>query len=219
MSLYLTNINLPWEWPWNANDNMNNVLHLHFLDPNNLTDEMDQLENQIRYYRVFIFLSIDPIDSEQQTSTFSMLRDLTDSKDLIVCYNARNVSIFIDSIDANEESSLKLVYVVNRDTNYGQIDLFDRTFGEFERTQSIVIQRISHSDKSLHGVDFYTHFNPKVFWMHFYYMHLNNTSINMTWIDNTESSPFETKRHCALQPADYYKEVASKYQCTQNQNP
>lgn len=113
--------------------------------------KIDELENGFAYYRVFCFASIDAMDSNQQTSIFATLRDLTNSKNLIVYYNAQNASIFIDPIAVNFHSNPKLVYVVNRDANYRKVNLFDQTFGEFERTQSIAVTILSFAfEKCFH---------------------------------------------------------------------
>lgn len=215
---YSTDLTLPWEWPWNRNDNINTVLQLNILSSNNLTGDIDELENGFAYYRVFCFASIDAMDSNQQTSIFATLRDLTNSKNLIVYYNAQNASIFIDPIAANFHSNPKLVYVVNRDANYRQVNLFDQTFGEFERTQSIAVRRIISSIKKLHGVEFSPIFHPEVLRIQYYHLHLKNAFIYMTWVDYLEHPPFETNRYCLLQPSNYYKELTYKYQCTENQN-
>lgn len=154
MPLYLTDITLPWKWPWNNNDNINNILQMNFLDSNNLEDDVFQLENDRAYYRVYCFASIDAIDSKQQTSTFTTIRNLTNAKSLVVYFNTMHASIFIDSAIANRESNPQLVYVANLDTNYRRSNVFDRTFGEFERTQTIAVPRNKLSHKTQHGVDF-----------------------------------------------------------------
>lgn len=210
---YCTDITLPWKWPWNRNDNINNVLQLIFLNPDNFTDDIDALEALSVHYRVFCFATIDVNDPKLLTSTFVTIGDLVESKNLIVYHNAENVSVAM-----NGESIPKLVYVVNDETNFQQTNLFDRTFGEYERSQSIELRRFRYSPKSLHGVDFSTHTYPEALWMHFYQMHLNNAYIYITWVDDLRHPALATNLYCVLEPSNYYKELTAKYQCIKNQD-
>lgn len=53
--LYLTDITQPWEWPWNQNDNPNNVLQFMFFEPKTLAKDGNQLKNGFALYRIFAF--------------------------------------------------------------------------------------------------------------------------------------------------------------------
>lgn len=210
---YLTDVTLPWEWPWNSNDTPENVLQLSFFDTGH--SDIDQVQQGYAHYCALCLPSHDAINAKQRTSIFTALRQFSDTKVILVNYNTVNVSVFIDSKYSNEQP----IFFNDNETNFEEFDLFDRTFGEYERTRSIAIQRVDFIDKSAHGMDIDYEYMTEVIWLHYYHLHLNNSFINMTWIDDEESPPFLTNQQCTLQSPDYYKELAYKYHCAANGNP
>lgn len=214
---YVTDITSPWQWPWNDKYNPNNVLQLIFFDSNsnNFAGDVYQLYKRHSYYRVFCFPSAELSNAKQRSSIFARLRLILDSKDLLVSYNTENVSVFIDSnYDSVAVPRREQINFNRSEIESKQANLFDQTFGEYERLQSFVIQRVKLADESAHGIDT-EYAKDEAIWMHYYHLRLNNSFINMTWISKNE---FQTTERCVLQPSDYYKELSSQYQCFANGN-
>lgn len=186
------------------------------LSEHNLADEFSQLQRSFEYYRVFSLPSTDSINGKQRSSILATLRGhLNDSRILLVYYNTENAFIFIDSkYNLNEESTQEPIFVINNQTDFKQVNSFDRTFGEYERIQPFVIQRVHFSDESMHGWKSDGYLGAEAIWMHYYYFRLNNSFINMTWIDFQKS--VLTKGQCTLRAYDYFKEIFTEYQCRTN---
>lgn len=215
---YLSDITLPWEWPWNDKDNLNNVLQFNFFDMNNLANDVDQLQENCAYYRVFCFPSTNLPNAKQRSFVFTTLRSFCDSKILLVDYNTKNVSTFIGSnYHSNGKSSQEPIFVVSDETEIEQANLFDRTFGEYDRMQSIAIQRALTPSQLKHKTHF-DYVTAETIWMHYYHLRLSNSIINMTWFDNRNYPFTVTNKHCLLQVPDYYKEFSHTYQCIENGN-
>lgn len=217
--LYLSDITLPWEWPWNDKDTLNNVLQLNFFDMNNnLADDVDQLQESCAYYRVFCFPSTNLPNAEQRSFVFSTLRPFCDSNILLVDYNTKNVSTFIDSnYDSNWKSSQEPIVIVSDETEIEHANLFDRTFGEYERMQSIAIQR-ALPPSQLEQTTYFPYVAAETIWMHYYHLRLRSSIINVTWFDNRNYPFTVTDKQCLLQVPDHYKEFSHTYQCIENGN-
>lgn len=197
--LYLTDITLPWAWPWSEKNTPDNVLQLNFFDPIHLTEDIDQLKKGYAHYCIFSFSSVNMNDTKQQDSIFKTLRGLPDSKTLIVQYNTKNVSVFI----RNKRLTQQHIFLVNHKTNFKHVNLYERTFGEFERMQSLAIHRVKFSQKSILDTS-WEHGDIETFCTHYYHLQLNNSYINMTWFDRTNA-------YCILEAPNYYKELSTNY--------
>lgn len=199
-------------------------MQLNFFDANNLANDVDQIQNiSFAYYRVFCFLSTDSINTEQRSSIFETLRQqLTDSIILLVHYNTSDVSTFIDTnyYYSNEKSNQEPFIFNTHRSDYRQMNLFDQTFGEYERMQPFVMQRLMFAIQ-LERSSPTRYAEALVIWMHYYHLRLNNSFINATWFDYSDKDypPIYITKHCTLQSWDYYKELSHTYQCRADGNP
>lgn len=208
ITFYLTDINLPLEWPWNDKDSPDNVLQLCFFDQRKLTEDISQLKpKSTALHWIFGFHSNDTANMGKQTTTFDILRQLPDSKILVVGYNSKNVTIFVDN-GLNKKLNRQPIFVVNNKTNFNDINLFDRTFGEYERKQSISIEQMEYKD-IWPGIDTTAFFVQKL-WMNYYHLQLNNSLLHMIDMDTLN------EQYCTLQSSNYYKELSTEYKCNAN---
>lgn len=182
MQIYLTDITLPLEWPWNDNDNTENVLQLSILDPGDFEEDISQIEfYAVAYYQVFGFYSNDQFDCEEISSIFQVLTSQSDEMN----------------------SQILLVQ-------------YDERFGDLERMQPIAVQRTDPALAFEHGLKTDYVLTLEIVWMHHYHLQLNNSFINMTWVDDEDS--FTQTKHCVLQSSHHYKELFYEYHCTANGN-
>lgn len=210
--LYLTDITLPWDWPWNADDNKDNVLQLCFFDPSQLSKDINELQSKgDAYYRVFAFDSVAMADKTKGALALKALRQLPHSNDLIVHYKPKNVSVYPNNGMSTEQNP---ILIVDEKTNFAGINLFDHTFGEFERSHAIALNLLLFVDSN--GVETAIRFRVDVLILHYYHQQLNNSYINMTWVDLRKN--IVTNKICAPQPRNYYKELSSEYKCIEMEN-
>lgn len=149
--LYLTDITQPWEWPWNQNDNPNNVLQFMFFEPKTLARDGKQLKNGFALYRIFAFSSTNVIRTKMQVSIAKILHEFSNSNNLILNYNAKNVSVYIDYglNDGVSRQKPKPIFIVNKNTNFKRVNLYDQTFGKYERIKSIAVKQFDFDDQRL----------------------------------------------------------------------
>lgn len=214
--LYLVDMNQQSEWTWNDKDSPDNVLQLNFIDPTNFIDDINQLSRMDHaYYCIFCFPSSDLTETKQRISTIRGQMELKGSKALFASYNSRDVSI---SMHMSQP-----ILVIDNKTNFSRINLYDQTFGEYERRQSFAIQRVEDVDindfKSGTDMIYDFRFDTEVLWMHFYHLQLNSSFMSMTLRVDDKSTHLRVYRHCTIQPPKYYKELTYNYQCRRIEYP
>lgn len=198
---HLTDISRPWVWPWNENDNPNNVLQLMFLDPKTLTEDTEQVKKFFALYRSFAFSATDFIEPKTRTSIAKRLQKFSESNNLVLNFGAGNVSIYID-FDAQHP---KPIFTMNKETNSLHCNLFDHTFGQYERMLSISVKNFD-SDYTFDGIqeraNYYLNFDPTYYISNYYNLFFNKTYINFTWL-----RPVNVDLKLISDQPQYYKEL------------
>lgn len=108
--LQVTDIRRPFSSPWNDFDNPNNVLQLISFDPDDLARQIDEVNDYLVLYRIFIFSSskIYTLNAVDKTLLFRTRTPELDSRTLILHYNETSVSVFIGEEESDDRVSLEL---------------------------------------------------------------------------------------------------------------
>lgn len=191
MPLYLTDITQPWVWPSNQHDSPDNVLLLSFfeIDPMKLQNDVTEIKREgFALYQIFAFSSIDSVDERQRATVFRILhRFLPESSLLILNFNSENVSVYLNH-SSTTELNQKPFFIVNQKPDFGRMNLFNRTFEENERMQSIIIYPLDYNTR-------FTLFHDE-YMVNYYHLHLNNSCIE------TKNNLYATHHM-----TNYYKEL------------
>lgn len=214
--IYVTDVTQPWTDSWNQNDTPDTVLQVIFLNSQSISNDIDKIGNRSALYRVFAFPSNDTIDVRRETSVIETIHKLCCSDSLVLHYYTESVSIYIDDglneqVRSNENMCSKSnpILIVNQETNFTQLNLFDRTFGEYERRQTIAIN-IGAFYRDKISV-------PKIIvsvagaLTNHYHLHLNSSYINMTFINHYDYNGPRTNRKFTLNPRESYKELSTDF--------
>lgn len=157
------------------------VLQLIFFDPAHLTDEIRQSKNLLAFYRIFVLSSSEPIDLKDQLGEIDGQNIIGNNRNLILHYNSAIDSLCINYVMAKNfeefENLNQEAIVLNQDTCFDCVNWFDRTFGEFERMESIEIHRFDFFNGSRYFNVGHHLYNV----MNYYHLLLNNSHLNMTW--------------------------------------
>ena len=212
--LYLTDITKPWEWPWNQNDNPNNVLQLLFFDPKTLSKDGKQLKKGLAFYRIFAFSTTDVIQTKTQVSIAKRLRKFSDSNMLILNYDAKNVSVYIDyGLSGVSRQKSKPIFIINKNTNFKRVNLFDHTFGKYERMQSVAIKSygIGNSvDDFKKRAEKYINLDTSLYDSNYLNLFLNKSYIYLEWWRDTGLTRMNFMR--IPNHPKYYKEISNTSQ-------
>lgn len=215
---YLTDITRPWVWPWNVkNDNPNNVLQLIFLDPKTFKKDTRQIEELFALYRIFVFSATDVAETKTQASIAKRLHKLSESNNLILTFDAKNVSIYIDL----ESKHPKPIFTMNKDSNFNLRNLFDQTFGQHERMLSIVVKNYD-SDESFERIEetiqLHLNDNPIYYIANYFNLSFNKTYIHFTWLRPSGSQLIFVEFKLIPNQPKYYKELARTCKLIQSDN-
>lgn len=190
-----------------------------FLDPKTLVKDGKQLKKGFALYRIFAFSSADVIQSEMQVSIAKRLRHFSDSNTLILNYDAENVSVFDDyyGLSGVSRQTAKPIFVVNKNINFKRVNLFDRTFGEYERIQSIAVESYywAKSFKALQrSVDTKYKIFPHGRLANYFNLFLNKSYMNFIWYQSVDNTTEYITTDLMLIPDQrkYYKELSQTYQ-------
>lgn len=207
--LYLTDISQPALSPWSEQDNVDNVLQIIFFDFENLATEIERSGDKLQLYRIFVFQSIGILASMDQKLLFETKKRIYDTRTLVSHYNDSSVSIYIEN-NSNDQSNgnVKLkqepIFIFNQETSVDGMNLFDKTFGEYERMESIDIFRIN-SYTSPDELKSYPHlYDAFINYCHF---NLKRSHVNIIWyrVFNIPPSKIFHRTKVESQRA-YYKE-------------
>lgn len=217
--IYLTDISQPSLNPWSELDNVDNVLQIIFLDFENLATEIEQFSDKFQLYRIFVFTSPEIIASMDQKLPFETKKQIHDARTLVLHYNSSSVSLYIehnsnDQWNGNVKLKQNPIFIFNRETNVDGINLFDQTFGEYERMESIDIFRCNPyiSPDKLNPVRFL--YDPFINYCHY---NLKRSHINIIWyfVDNVLPSMIFHRTKIDNHQA-YYKEWSREYILIEN---
>lgn len=126
----------PFKNPIDTNDN---ILQVIFLNPRLLDRDIEKCMNNalIKYYRIFVLPSTDEIETKNQFSIIKMYNLDFNMSVLIVYYDSVSgeLSIICMPMNAFDEGEWRPIpFDIDPEEN-----MFDRTFGEYERNRSIAI--------------------------------------------------------------------------------
>lgn len=186
----ITDIMQAFTLPWGNEERTDSILQLIFFDPNRLTNDIDQFQKYLTYYRVFIFSASDEFDTKRIFSLVQEFSPCSSSRTLILHYNTTNGSISLNWMPIND-SDLKewrpAQFNFESTTNSNQnrkaqstrsMNFFDQTFGEYERKSVIAIHTFGPDVDAVNEIHQKHHFRDK-----YYHMHLKPSYINYTYVN------------------------------------
>lgn len=148
----ISDISQPFIPSWESHQLTDNILQLIFCDPKFMSVKIYQFKGYFIHYQIFIFSSIDETDTKGPISVIKKLNPiiLRSLSTLVLHYNTENGLIHVHSkpnilTDGSRNSEeplvvdLKAITIRKQNIDIDHGDLFDRTFGNYERKQSIVI--------------------------------------------------------------------------------
>lgn len=218
---YLTDITRSWDWPWNQNDNPNNVLQLMFLDPKTFTTDTRQLNKFFALYRIFAFSATDVIETKTKTITSitESLRKFSGSNNLVLDFDAKNVSIYMDVVDAQHPKPIMTMNVSF--TNFNRRNLFDQTFGHYERMLSISVKHIDYH-VTFYGIQkrvyYRLNYESTYYISNYFNIFFNKTYVNFTWLRVLNNQFISNDFKLILDHLKYYKELTHKCRLISNNN-
>lgn len=214
--LYITDIisiTEPSIEPWNQNDTPNNVLQVIFITSKTLshTNRDKIISKWFAFYRIFAFPSNDMIDGEHEISVIETTHQLFGPNSMVLDYNAESLTVHIDNGHSIQNMCSKShpILIVNQETDFKQLNLFDRTFGEYERKQTIAINVVAAYVTNADSI-------PKINSMagalsKHYHLRLSPSFINVTLLNIHDiNGPRENKK-VKLNPNKLYKELSDNY--------
>lgn len=214
---YLTDITQTWDFPWNENDNPNNVLQLMFLDAKKFTKDTRELKYFFALYRIFAFLGTDVVETKTRTSIARRLYRFTGSNNLNLIFDSRNVFVFNDFAAQHT----KPMFTVNEGTNFTRYNLFDQTFGHYERMLSISI-KIVDAQLSLYGIRLRIQgrldYDSIYCISNYFNLFLNKTCIDFIWLRVINGRIVSKDLTLILDHPKYYKEFSCTFKLIPHDN-
>lgn len=133
--------------PKNFSASTDDILQLIFLDPQHSKENIDKVKDASTYYRIFVFVSNeDEIDSVKESLRVTKRHLMTDSHALILHYDSKDEDIHVgwilenhDGKDKTTDSDMTAIALPSQPNNDNHMNSFDRTFGQYERMQSIIV--------------------------------------------------------------------------------
>lgn len=191
---------------WNMNENTDRILQLIFIDPIRLPESIEKLRNYFTFYRIFVFHSLDENQVLEQMATIKKLSPINNSSTLIVYYDENN-----DLICMNVNGNTHSITIPNSVTSIENVNFFDVTFGEHERSESIVIgvsaiilnKDDPKSYSPVHGFLYFANYFSSV---------LNAPYINITRRVKRIASIPEKTLQSIHKPTKYHKELSLDYE-------
>lgn len=211
-----TDITQPSSLPWNSTDRTDHILQLIFFDPKYVPEQFHQTKNHLTFYRIFVFSSVDSKDSDTENgiSVVGNLSSKFKSNSLIVEYSWENGSLNIHWTSERMDKNLILVETEQNkstDTEYEQI--FERTFGEYDRKELIIINTscIVHDEHISNKLDV-----AEMYTSNYFSSTLNASYIKMRcWNPSNSTNTYFNQSVVQIQ-RKYYKELSFEYRPIKN---
>lgn len=189
------------------NERTDHIMQLIFFNPEHFAQEIDKFNEYFTYYRIFVFLSRDEIEMEKSMSVVRKLSPTFNSLSLFC--NLENGSINVYWINRNGEISDLSIGL--EDHNPGPMDLFDRTFSEYDRMQPLAI-RVNSVFQKKRGQISHHPIHGRQFVANWFLSTLNGTSINMTCIPLRDPTTALFHQSVVPKHRKYYKELSLEYE-------
>lgn len=213
--LYLTDITQSFPISHQKSYNLDSILQMIFLNPANLADEIEQFGSaNFALYRIFLFSSTTTMN---QNILFEIHKRGIDTRTLITLYNESSVIVFIENSsqsngNVNEQGT---IFILNHKTNLENLNLYDKTFGVYERMESIDIYRIDFYDSPHKFRPSFYLYDAFINYCHF---HLNGSFINTIW-HNRYQPLFPPIYHRTVieNHRNYYLEASQDYKLIEDE--
>lgn len=186
------------------------ILQLVFFDPVHFEATIEKYKDFLTFYRAFVFLSVDPIDIQEQIISIRVHNPIRNSGNLVVQHDSVNNSSCVNYVTAD---SFNVAVTLNQDTCFDSFDSFDRTFGEFERMEFIEIHRYDFINGSLNYNVGHRLYN----FLNYYHLHLNNSYFNMSWIDISRVNKTINQK-LTLKRRELYNEISTDFDAIDEEN-
>lgn len=212
--------------PWKMIEKTDQILQLIYPDPKHLTERIDEFKEYFTFYRVFVFTSTtNETNAKKQISIIGQHSPIFSSNCLIVHLNPTNDFMNVQLISKSDgviEPNGMLNFhgtfdeqVINADFE----NVFDHTFGEFERMQPLTITT-EGIFKQIKEYKKYVPLYGELYFANFFIGSLNATFINMSCLPaemvfvpwNPPVIPLKQ------QQSKYYKELYLEYEPINDQN-
>lgn len=195
-----TSITQPSSLPWPPNQRNDHTLQLIFIDLQHLAknrNKLAKLNEYSTFYKIFVFPSIGEMQAnevKEHISAVIKLNGISKLGPLVLHYCLNKDSMYIHSIPESHQSDLKaseehqhdqeLIYEITQDTDFlnknADENLFDRTFGVYERRWSIAIRMVVAIEAKK-----FTFVDAQLFFANFFVSQLNAAFINSPFINLT----------------------------------
>lgn len=205
----------PFMLPWILGERVDFILQLIFLDPKYMAVEFNQIKDYFTSYRIFVFSSTDEIDTEAHISVIKNLNRVFTSI-LVLHYNLESGSIHIHWIPSNYDAVKKIeermsvdpkaISIRNQKNNIDHVNLFDRTFGEYDRKHAIIIRHGGLPYGNNKFTELVGLSDQNLFLLNYFLLNLNGLYMALTYVNT--SDPDLQMGH---KQRKYYKELLDAY--------
>lgn len=193
------------------------TLQLIFFDPEHLTAEFKQFEKSFDFYRIFIFPSNDEIETKEHISVLKQLNGLNSATLVLQCSSADG-SIFVDWIsktvggisEERMDVDPKAIAVRNQKADDDQENLFDRTFGKYERMQSTII-RVGGFIHRREKLSDFSMIPRTTFFANYYLSALNAPYIKVSYMNAVNPLAPPTDEIVLPKKRKYHEELSDEY--------
>lgn len=185
-------------------------------------DEIERFGGEnFALYRIFFFTSdIEIPTTMNQNICFEMQKHRLGTRTLILLYNESSAEVFIEH-NSSERSNVNVdfepeaILILNHGTNLQNMNLFDQTFGAYERMESIDIYR---HDIYVYGQKLRPSFYLHDIFINYCHYHLNRSFINTIWSNRQGNSvPLIYRRTVLESNRNYYKEGTLDYKLIEDE--
>ena len=156
------------------------------------------------------------------TSVFRTRQPKYDTRTVIVQYSAKNVSVFFEN-RSNKQVKRRVVLkqdpilVLNQQTQINNLNLFNKTFREYERMESITINQLLYYTSIVDDKPkLFDYKMPEDYILNYYHLQLNQSYFNISYIYALKPEHFERNTIMTLDQKSYYKEFGADYKTIEN---
>lgn len=200
-----------------SNNRTDHILQLVFFNSDNFALKLDQFENWFTFYRLFIFVSTDHDTCRcAEISAIKQHNHLFSSSSLIVDYNTKTDSLQVHfGFEVNEalgkRTDTEKLLQTNLTVDTCNEHLFDYSFGEFERMQTLKI-RVLALFKRNHGHKSYVPLYANMFFANYFDQTLNASHIKFWTAPANNLSRGAVDQTVLHKQRKYQKELLLEYE-------
>lgn len=214
------------------------ILQLIFFDPNHLPKSAIKLRRYLTFHRLFIFCTPGELDVKRSLPALKKLKLFTNSNSLIlnfvqttdiinqysisndgeiigdsVSYSDKKVEkTLVSSKELSSEQSSALSVKQDRQINTNKSNVFDRTFGIYERTWKIWIKSSIHIPCHWNPHLSQNTVNTLIFLANLLYQKLNASVSTLAVIECGDANTFRVLLYySSYKPGTFYKEYTGEH--------